>query len=914
MSDIRDEIKQSQKKDAILQKTTTEKNMKEETAKSEQNVSKDMILEKNTSETSNLLKISEEIDDDDDVPLQSRVDKLKKNRQNDPIVDPELLKDIDKSIGTDLTMSPLPSDVPFRVIHLLQFRDGKSEPLTLKKVIEQNEYGNSYERYTLNNEQSENIPATNATTKSVSATHNTTDKESRDESKQEEVQPKVQSNPVKNSLGQKKYKESTIRIMRNLKRMEKASKEIRKGSEKEKSPKDKTVEDVFPKTTNVEEGQEGKKEPEKEKIPKEKTVEDESTKTTDPKAQIAPDFVQIEDETYLLDQDDDKVSTKLSEETAPSSQKSDQSTKMKTRYKMVARKNKNKSLVVVPSGRITRSQDVLLDESEKGSLKKDVEPAKETAKIGQKRRMSTRNFPIQKEADAPPPAPTPIKKMAGAPAEYPPDQGKKGGKKKTLEEVKKTSKVAGKRKADVSPAKRNAGKRKKIQEVPSDEPSQDPTDESSTDSDDDSEESVYRAEEEPVSEDDYEVEEEEEEDEVKPRKKQAKKGNSVKAKVEKEEQKMVLYDEGKIEGRRKKKMKTEMVQAIETDEVEEIQEDEFEEEKSSKRGGHVKFIAWIKKMTPTQKQQVVDIGLGSLLDISLPQLDQKFCNWLLGSFEENSQCFELPKNEKIEIEVEDVRVVYGLPTGEIPIVEPKSDKISEEYAEFLKKWRKSWSGKTPSVSQIVNGYINDKFTNNRPPSEHFITNFLAVAVNCLMKCVSNNQCHFKFLYSMMDKENIKNLNWCQFVYDSLIKCHVDWRKQQGKGFYKGPLQFLMLFYFDRVQRLDKRPPRKIPIISAWNRDMVLERLKIELELGFGRGKILPRIAAEVEESPKVFMDDFVSLVKTTCSNLSKLSSKLVKAKDIFPGNDLVKKVDEVLGKVVAREPSILSQDEEFFWQ
>ncbi|XP_021753455.1 uncharacterized protein LOC110718845 isoform X2 [Chenopodium quinoa] len=190
MSDIRDEIKQSQQhfdKEVILQKNALEKNMEDKTGKSEQNVTKDMILEKNTSQTSNLLKISEEIDDDDDVPLQSRVDKLKKNRQNDPIVDPELLKDIDKSIGTDLTMSPLPS------------------------------------------EQSENIPATNATTKSVSATHNTTDKESRDESKQEEVQPKVQSNPVKNSLGQKKYKESTIRIMRNLKRMEKASKEIRKG-------------------------------------------------------------------------------------------------------------------------------------------------------------------------------------------------------------------------------------------------------------------------------------------------------------------------------------------------------------------------------------------------------------------------------------------------------------------------------------------------------------------------------------------------------------------------------------------------------------------------------------------------------------------------------------------------------------
>lgn len=51
--------------------------------------------------------------------------------------------------------------------------------------------------------------------------------------------------------------------------------------------------------------------------------------------------------------------------------------------------------------------------------------------------------------------------MAGAPTEYPPDQGKKGGKKKTLEEVKKTSKVAGKRKADVSPAKRMLEREKK---------------------------------------------------------------------------------------------------------------------------------------------------------------------------------------------------------------------------------------------------------------------------------------------------------------------------------------------------------------------------------------------------------------------------------------------------------------------
>ncbi|XP_021760701.1 uncharacterized protein LOC110725556 [Chenopodium quinoa] len=93
--------------------------------------------------------------------------------------------------------------------------------------------------------------------------------------------------------------------------------------------------------------------------------------------------------------------------------------------------------------------------------------------------------------------------------------------------------------------------------------------------------------------------------------------------------------------------------------------------------------------------------------------------------------------------------------------------------------------------------------------------------------------------------------------------------------------------------------------------MVVERIKNELELGLGKGKILPRIVEEAEISPEIFMNDFIDVVIETGRSLSKLSSKLLKAKEIFPENDLVKKVVEVMGKV-AREPSILSQDEEIY--
>ena len=59
------------------------------------------------------------------------------------------------------------------------------------------------------------------------------------------------------------------------------------------------------------------------------------------------------------------------------------------------------------------------------------------------------------------------------------------------------------------------------------------------------------------------------------------------------------------------------------------------------------------------------------------------------------------------------------------------------------------------------------------------------------------------------------------------------------------------------------------------------------------------------------MNDFVSVVNEVGASLEKHSAKLVKAKEIFLENQLVKEVDEVLGKI-AREQSILSQDEEIY--
>ncbi|XP_021733172.1 triadin-like [Chenopodium quinoa] len=425
-------------------------------------------------------------------------------------------------------------DVPFRVIHLLQFRDGKSEPLTLKKAIEQNEIGSSCQRYNLNNEQSENVSATqteignqsaqesrdqcdknveqkeDTTTsekekddvdqsdKNVDTSTSEKEKDDVDQSKVKEIESEGKSNTEKDTAkpkkaknddqkkpkiitlkekmqqihldieeNPKKYKESTMLIMKNFKKKEELIKKFKKGEEKHKAkglvPKKIHDKEKSPEKKELK-GQEEKGH-EKEKSPEKKTVEYDFPKPTEmkdttgnKKAQMASDYVEIEDETNLIDSDMNNELTKLSEE------------------------------------QLTYLNRVNNEPDKQGQKEA-------TDKQGQKevlnRRVSPRSSPMQKKSGAKAAEPTPIKKMAGAPAEYVAAPLKtKGGKKRSTEEMKESSKVAGKRKAVVSPAKKNVGKRKKIQEVPSDEPSQDPSDESSTDSGDDSEESVYKGEQE----------------------------------------------------------------------------------------------------------------------------------------------------------------------------------------------------------------------------------------------------------------------------------------------------------------------------------------------------------------------------------------------------------------------------------
>ena len=301
-----------------------------------------------------------------------------------------------------------------------------------------------------------------------------------------------------------------------------------------------------------------------------------------------------------------------------------------------------------------------------------------------------------------------------------------------------------------------------------------------------------------------------------------KKGKEVQKKAEEVQKKDKGKQVEKIEKKRKRKVDED--ELIDDNVVNLSDDEEVKDDKLTVRVGHVKFMKFVSNLTPLQKQAVEDMGFGAFLSVNLPQNDAVFCAWLLKHFEENSSTLYLPLNKTVEITEQDVQIVYGVPRGNKVVTEKEPKKTEEEDEDLelvtpLMRWREMWGCKTgsPRTQWIFEKYeseeekknkrdqqalhkrkyvtadIESKEKNTGEATEMFKIDFLVLAVNSMMKTSQNLHCHYKFLHSIQDCDEIKELNWCKYVLQSLISTVPEW-KQNTKGFFKGPLPFLLVCF------------------------------------------------------------------------------------------------------------------------
>ncbi|XP_021737314.1 uncharacterized protein LOC110703838 [Chenopodium quinoa] len=96
-------------------------------------------------------------------------------------------------------------------------------------------------------------------------------------------------------------------------------------------------------------------------------------------------------------------------------------------------------------------------------------------------------------------------------------------------------------------------------------------------------------------------------------------------------------------------------------------------------------------LSDKHKQAIQKIGFGAFLNLDAPHyVDSWLTQQLLSNFDPKRCCLMLPgREEEILFDEIDVHMTYGLPMGDIAILDTIENK--NECANFMQKWRKKLS-------------------------------------------------------------------------------------------------------------------------------------------------------------------------------------------------------------------------------
>ncbi|XP_056684016.1 uncharacterized protein [Spinacia oleracea] len=334
------------------------------------------------------------------------------------------------------------------------------------------------------------------------------------------------------------------------------------------------------------------------------------------------------------------------------------------------------------------------------------------------------------------------------------------------------------------------------------------------------------------------------------------------------------------------------------------------------------LIELIKILPETHKAAIRKIGFGGFLSLSMANHNSALAEYLVTSCNVDKESIILPQSGEIFIKPEDIHLVYGVPLGGEEIQEPENEDIDDNYVEFLRTWRTRFKLKKGSPTNLpLIARIKDLA--KQPVCDEFIWNFVIAAVNSCMRSTTNPQLYIKFMYSCMNVNTIANLDWSAFVYKHWKKSVTEWKA--GVSFYTGPLPFLLIVYFDRLQRVGQQVPREVPLLSVWNRERMIERIIIEKARGFGQGVVLERMGGEAvvlrnvvpnvqvpptREAPNMegtssnsktemmdFLEKFGTLAKTLASNVSEMYIMLDQAHGMFNEEEMIEKMQSLVENI-----------------
>ncbi|XP_031096858.1 uncharacterized protein LOC116001099 [Ipomoea triloba] len=259
-----------------------------------------------------------------------------------------------------------------------------------------------------------------------------------------------------------------------------------------------------------------------------------------------------------------------------------------------------------------------------------------------------------------------------------------------------------------------------------------------------------------------------------------------------------------------------------------------------------KIVAeFVQQLTNEQKRAVEEIGFGGILHLQLTKSEGPLMKYLIRQFDVYRSAIRLEGGELLLIEEDDVQRTLGIPQGSNVVEEATrfehmaKDGDSAAYANLVASWRERWGidGKSPITTSMPVQILK-----RGDHGDMFKRDFVLFIVSAMLCGHQDRCCNFRILKSLIDLDQIKTYNWCAYTHKSMVDSIQSFQKND-KQFFTGPVAFILLVYFDRVQFKGMRVDRTYPTIVGWSAELARKRVKEENKAGsFGRGTVLPRIS------------------------------------------------------------------------
>ncbi|TVU12109.1 hypothetical protein EJB05_45736, partial [Eragrostis curvula] len=170
------------------------------------------------------------------------------------------------------------------------------------------------------------------------------------------------------------------------------------------------------------------------------------------------------------------------------------------------------------------------------------------------------------------------------------------------------------------------------------------------------------------------------------------------------------------------------------------------------------FMTVVKKLSPEQRQSLVNVGFGKLLDISCSFTPKSLVSWIISQFDCSTRSLRFANGYSFHLNPYAVHKVFGVPIGGSKI----ELKTSDEASKFIKMETKC-DGDSPTIKELVT-LITTELS-----GDSFVRVFLLFALSTLFCPTSHSKASSKYFSPLIQVDKIKSYDWSELILEWLIE-------------------------------------------------------------------------------------------------------------------------------------------------